>query len=95
MLVEAWNVEHNQLHHYCLGEELDPDLVEFNFSTMRDMNAPQWVKRLAAYFSIPIWKWFYYAPNTFKVLKVNELRRAGKPLPAQWAELTLEPSTSR
>ena len=20
MLVEAWNVEHNNLHHYCLGE---------------------------------------------------------------------------
>lgn len=27
MLVEAWNVEHNQLHHYSLGEDSDPDLV--------------------------------------------------------------------
>jgi fatty acid desaturase len=27
MLVEAWNMEHNQLHHYHLGEESDPDLV--------------------------------------------------------------------
>ena len=25
MLVEAWNVEHNQLHHYHLGETADPE----------------------------------------------------------------------
>ena len=30
MLVEAWNCEHNQLHHYYLSEEDDPDLVEEN-----------------------------------------------------------------
>ena len=27
MLPEAWNVEHNNLHHYRLGEIGDPDLV--------------------------------------------------------------------
>jgi hypothetical protein len=27
MLPEAWNVEHNNLHHYRLGELEDPDLV--------------------------------------------------------------------
>ena len=32
MLVEAWNVEHNQLHHYHLGEIEDPDLVEHNLA---------------------------------------------------------------
>ena len=30
MLVEAWNCEHNQLHHYYLSEDDDPDLVEEN-----------------------------------------------------------------
>jgi hypothetical protein len=27
MLPEAWNVEHNNRHHYCLSEIDDPDLV--------------------------------------------------------------------
>ena len=83
MLVEAWNCEHNQLHHYYLGEDEDPDLVEENLRILREMNASRPVKLLAAGVMMGIWKWWYYAPNTFKVLKVNELRRAGKPLPAQ------------
>jgi hypothetical protein len=28
------------------------------------------------------WKWFYYAPNTYKELKLAALRKAGKPIPA-------------
>ena len=32
MLPEAWNVEHNNLHHYRLGELDDPDLVERNLA---------------------------------------------------------------
>ena len=36
MLVEAWNMEHNQLHHYHLGELEDPDLVEHNMTLMRE-----------------------------------------------------------
>ena len=35
MLPEAWNVEHNNLHHYKLGEQGDPDLVERNFEPLR------------------------------------------------------------
>ena len=30
MMPEAWDVEHNHLHHYQLGEDADPDLVERN-----------------------------------------------------------------
>jgi len=30
MMPEAWNVEHNNRHHYCLSEKDDPDLVEAN-----------------------------------------------------------------
>ena len=32
MLVEAWNVEHNQLHHYCLGEVRAPSRILFSLS---------------------------------------------------------------
>ena len=82
MLVEAWNCEHNQLHHYYLGEEEDPDLVEENLRLMRETPAPRAVKVLVSCLMMTIWKWWYYAPNTFKVLKQNQLRRAGKPLPS-------------
>ena len=35
MKPEAWDVEHNDLHHYKLGENTDPDLVERNTLEMR------------------------------------------------------------
>jgi len=80
MLVEAWNVEHNQLHHYSLGEDSDPDLVERNLDNLRQMPAllaP--VKYLVIAFLTVTWKWFYYAPNTFKVLSLNRMRREADP----------------
>jgi len=55
--------------------------VEENLRILRDLNASRPVKVVAASVMMTIWKWWYYAPNTFKVLKANELRRAGKPLP--------------
>lgn len=79
MLVEAWNVEHNQLHHYHLGEESDPDLVEMNMEYLRDLQAPMAVKYLAVGLIAVTWKWWYYSPNTFKQLKLNERRKRGLP----------------
>lgn len=35
MLPEAWNIEHNNLHHYRLSEEDDPDVVERNTRFLR------------------------------------------------------------
>jgi len=87
MLVEAWNVEHNQLHHYFLGEDCDPDLVERNLGLVR--NLPSWmlpIKYAAVAFMIFTWKWYYYSPNTFKMLKLHEMRRTGKPIPHTEAE---------
>ena len=36
MLPEAWNVEHDDLHHYFLSEIDDPDIVEDNASIISD-----------------------------------------------------------
>jgi len=80
-LPEAWNVEHNNMHHYSLGEIHDPDLVEENLCDIRNANRPLWSKYVQVFFAALIWKWFYYAPNTFKEYKIAELRRAGKKLP--------------
>jgi fatty acid desaturase len=77
MLVEAWNVEHNQLHHYCLGEVADPDLVENNLQGIREAPGSKAYKYAVVGFFMMTWKWFYYAPNTFKMLKVHEMRRKG------------------
>ena len=79
MLVEAWNVEHNQLHHYCLGEATDPDLVEDNLKGIRTYKTSfPGEKYIIVAFFMATWKWFYYAPNTFKMLKLHEMRRLGK-----------------
>lgn len=81
MMPEAWNVEHNNRHHYNLGEITDPDLVENNLSNLRSSGAPLFLKYLAVPVIMATWKWFYYAPNTYKELKLAKLRKDGKPLP--------------
>jgi fatty acid desaturase len=81
MQPEAWNIEHNRLHHYRLNESKDPDLVQRNLDFVRDANYPRFLKYVVVAFFLPIWKWFYYAPNTYKELKVNEWVKSGKELP--------------
>lgn len=84
MMPEAWNVEHNRLHHYHLGEPLDPDLVERNLQFLRDMDLPKPLKYGYALAFMPIWKWFYYAPNTFKELQISRMKSEGKELPTDF-----------
>jgi hypothetical protein len=85
MMPEAWNLEHNRLHHYRLNEVTDPDLVQRNMESIRnsnDMNMPAKYAAVAAL--IPIWKWWYYAPNTFKELELARIKKEGKELPANF-----------
>jgi hypothetical protein len=81
MMPEAWNVEHNNRHHYNLSESTDPDLVERNMVQCREMPLPVFVKYMYVASLACIWKWFYYAPNTYKELKLARFRREGKQLP--------------
>lgn len=81
MMPEAWNVEHNNRHHYNLSEIHDPDLVEANLSFLREVQIPMFLKYTIVFFFTMTWKWFYYAPNTYKELKLAKLRREGKSLP--------------
>jgi fatty acid desaturase len=84
MMPEAWNVEHNNRHHYNLSEIHDPDLVEQNMIEIRESNAPVFVKYMMVAFVMLTWKWYYYAPNTYKELKLARLRRQGKEIPAEY-----------
>ena len=79
---EAWNVEHNNRHHYNLSELDDPDLVENNLADIRELRAPIIFKYVLVFVAACTWKWFYYSPNTYKELKLAKLRREGKPIPA-------------
>jgi hypothetical protein len=81
MQPEAWNIEHNRLHHYRLNESKDPDLVQKNLSFLREDSVPLPLKYAVVAFFLPVWKWFYYAPNTYKELKMNEWVKLGKELP--------------
>ena len=81
MLPEAWNLEHNRLHHYHLGEGLDPDLVERNLGFLRTLPVPKILKQLTVLSLVPVWKWVYYAPNTFRELQIQERIRSKQSLP--------------
>jgi fatty acid desaturase len=71
-------VEHNHLHHYQLGEDADPDLVERNMKTTREGPMPMWARYMQVAALSVIWKWFYYAPNTMKELFARRAREAEK-----------------
>jgi len=90
MKPEAWDVEHNNLHHYKLGESGDPDLVERNLQNtvrvQKDMGVPTWLRFLQVLPLLFVWKWYYYAPNTLKELEkwnVMKAKNAGTEGPAE------------
>jgi len=74
MLPEAWDVEHNHLHHWQLGEEADPDLVERNLAPTLD-KYPMALRYAAMVGVMFTWKWFYYMPNTLKELSARKVER--------------------
>lgn len=59
---EAWNAEHNKLHHYYLNEKADPDLVEHIFDNLHYPPVLQCLTALVVPF---VWRWFYYASNVY------------------------------
>lgn len=72
MLPEAWNLEHNKLHHYQLSEDTDPDCVERNFAKHRNLNVPMWAKWLPMPIFLVGWKYIYYSTNCLKQLKLSQ-----------------------
>jgi fatty acid desaturase len=78
MMPEAWDVEHNHLHHYQLGESADPDLVERNMTPLRTGKLPMIARYGQVVGLALIWKWFYYAPNTMKEMYGRREREAKK-----------------
>ncbi len=74
---DAWEYEHNIMHHYHLGEDDDPDNVEKNLQWLINSPAPVWMKKVVVYAFAAVWKPVYYAPNTMRILD-NKERRINK-----------------
>jgi fatty acid desaturase len=72
---DAWDHEHNILHHYHTGEESDPDLAERNLEFLRQMRVPRWCKYGLMALAACTWKIIYYAPNSLSVLDPVTRRR--------------------
>lgn len=73
ILPEAWHEEHDFLHHYNLGEDGDPDVVERNTEWVRDL--PRWQRQALLGALTLTWKWSYYAPSTMEALQDARARR--------------------
>lgn len=61
---DAWNYEHNYLHHTFTGENKDPDLVENNLDWLANAQLPTVIKWLILLLFAMSWKFTYYSPQT-------------------------------
>ena len=75
LLPEAWDHEHNILHHYHTGEDGDPDVAERHLEFLRRMRIPVALKYALVAVVACTWKIIYYAPNSLGVLDDRGHRR--------------------
>lgn len=66
---DAWNYEHNYLHHYFTGEDKDPDLVEENLNWLASLHLHSSLKIVILLFFAFTWKFTYYSAQTLNVRK--------------------------
>jgi len=71
---QAWEYEHNIMHHYHLGETEDPDNVEKNLQWLIQSKTPMWLRYVIIYAFAGTWKYTYYAPNTLRILENKKNR---------------------
>ncbi len=76
---EAWEYEHNIMHHYHLNEDDDPDNVERNLKWLHEWKIPMFMKYAIVYTFAAVWKPVYYAPNTLRILENKERRKKRLP----------------
>lgn len=96
MTPDGWHQEHNVLHHFRLGEDSDPDLVEANLSYLRDSPLPMPLRYAATLLMAATWKFSYYAPTTLTETQVLRARAEGRPTTLRVATWELfDPRTER
>jgi len=87
---EAWEYEHNIMHHYHLGELDDPDNVERNVQWLVNSKIPMFIRYIIIYAFAGMWKFLYYAPNTLRILENKERRKKNleEILDYEWSPFT-------
>ena len=75
---DAWDYEHNILHHYHTGEDHDPDLAVRHTEFLRKLPIPIALKYIVLMLASVTWKFLYYAPNTMSVLEPTGFNRVKK-----------------
>jgi len=71
----GWHQEHDILHHYNLGEKLDPDHLQHNMEWLRQSKVPMPLRFLIVSFFTAAWKILYYTPRTHKELRISQARQ--------------------
>ncbi len=87
---QAWEYEHNIMHHYHLGEADDPDNVERNLQWLIQSKTPMWARYIIVYTFAGMWKFLYYAPNTLRILENKKNRDQEK---LEVTDFQLDPRT--
>jgi fatty acid desaturase len=71
----GWHQEHDILHHYNFGEELDPDHLQHNMEWLRQSKVPMWSRFVIVGIFTMVWKILYYTPRTHKELRLAHARQ--------------------
>ncbi|NOQ65418.1 MAG: fatty acid desaturase [Methyloprofundus sp.] len=77
----GWHQEHDILHHYNLGEKLDPDHLQHNMEWLRQSKVPMWLRYTIVGVFTASWKILYYTPRTHKELRIRKARQQGEGQP--------------
>jgi fatty acid desaturase len=65
------------VHHYHLGEEVDPDQVEFNMEGLRNSPIPTWGRYALLAVMASTWKIIYYASSTLTEYRAIQEKQTG------------------
>ncbi|OQK15757.1 fatty acid desaturase [Methyloprofundus sedimenti] len=77
----GWHQEHDILHHYNLGEKLDPDHLQHNMEWLRQSSIPMGLRYVIVALFTAAWKILYYTPRTHKELRISQTRQKREVLP--------------
>jgi len=72
---DGWHQEHDVLHHYNLGEKLDPDHLQHNMEWLRQSKVPMWARFVIVTGFTALWKILYYTPRAHKELRISQARQ--------------------
>jgi fatty acid desaturase len=78
---EGWHQEHDILHHYNLGEKIDPDHLQHNLKWLRESNIPMSLRFVIIGLFTTLWKVIYYTPRTHKELHLSQARQKREAIP--------------